>query len=129
MDIYIAVEDVGTKPGGFHDCALDSKMQLQQQRGHQQVHKALSFNEATMTNAEAATTTTTTTSRQGKHVPALCRSVQYSRGNTFGIEPPDTATVNTPRASTESVAIVPIRRTSSVARASESDPMSKVVVI
>lgn len=52
-----------------------------------------------------------------------------SRRDTFGIDPPDTATLNTPRACTDSVAIAPIRRMSSVARASGLEPTSKVVVI
>lgn len=51
------------------------------------------------------------------------------RENTLGIEPPETATLNTPRASTDSFAIAPNRLTSSVTRASGLDPTSKVVVM
>lgn len=51
------------------------------------------------------------------------------RTDTFGIDPPDTATLNTPRACTDSFAIAPIRWISSVARASGLEPTSKVVVI
>lgn len=47
----------------------------------------------------------------------------------MGIEPPETATLNTPRASTDSFAMAPNRLTSSEARASGLDPTRKVVVM
>ena len=46
---------------------------------------------------------------------------------TLGIEPPDTATLHTPRASTACSAIETIRLMSSAARASGVDPTSKEV--
>lgn len=52
-----------------------------------------------------------------------------NRADTFGIEPPETATLKIPRACTDSFAIIPIRPMSSVARASGLDPTSKVVVM
>lgn len=48
---------------------------------------------------------------------------------TFGIEPPDTATLKAPLACTESRAIAPIRSISSLDRASGVDPTSNVVVM
>lgn len=89
------------------------------------MHQALSFQEVYEERAAASTTMTI----NACSLLSVGTFAYLARGNTFGIEPPDTATVNTPRASTESVAIVPIRRMSSAARASELDPISKVVVI
>ena len=63
----------------------------------------------------------------------MCTAVHTSDTSdgtfTFGIDPPETATLNTPRACTDSVAIAPIRRISSVASVSGLEPTSRVVVI